>query len=297
MRRIAVLVIAMVAFALPVSAKTFAEMFPDMYAQIPEDNRARFDEMNLRQGKVFVGAAVATLEVPQDYYYLDAFDARFVLTEIWGNPENNTTLGMLFPVDASPLHNDSWGIEISFEEIGYVSDKDAAGYDYASLLKQMQADTREASKWRLENGYESIELVGWAAEPHYDTAERKLHWAQLLNFGSAEYNTLNYNIRALGRRGVLVLNFIADESQLPEIKGALPEVLSMVSFTEGNRYADFDPSIDTVAAVGIGGLIAGKVVAKTGLFAVALIFLKKFWFLALLPLIGLKTLVTGRRNS
>ena len=44
---------------------------------------------------------------------------------------------------------------------------------------------------------------------------------------------------------------------------------------QGNRYADFVPSLDTVAAVGIGGLIAGKVAAKVGLIAMALVFLKK----------------------
>ena len=34
--------------------------------------------------------------------------------------------------------------------------------------------------------------------------------------------------------------------------------------------------MDKVAAYGIGGLVAGKVMAKAGLFAAALIFLKKF---------------------
>ena len=33
----------------------------------------------------------------------------------------------------------------------------------------------------------------------------------------------------------------------------------------GNTYADFNPSIDKVAAYGIGALIAGKVAAKAGL--------------------------------
>lgn len=85
--------------------------------------------------------------------------------------------------------------------------------------------------------------------------------------------------------------------QLAEAEAAMPDVLSMVNFTDGNRYADFDPSIDKVAAVGIGGPIAGKVLAKTGFLAVALIFLKKFWFLALLPLIWLKNLFTRRGGA
>ncbi len=55
-----------------------------------------------------------------------------------------------------------------------------------------------------------------------------------------------------------------------------------MSFTKGEQYADFNPSLDQVAAYGIGGLIAGKVLAKVGLFAVIL----KFWKLGLLALSG-----------
>jgi len=87
---------------------------------------------------------------------------------------------------------------------------------------------------------------------------------------------LNYNIRVLGRKGVLVLNFIAGMDQLPEIQSNLNNVLAMADFDDGSRYEDFDPEYDKIAAYGIGGLIAGKVLAKTGLFVVLLAFAKKF---------------------
>ncbi|MEJ2022478.1 MAG: DUF2167 domain-containing protein, partial [Maritimibacter sp.] len=169
--------------------------------------------------------------------------------------------------------------------------------DYNDLLKQMQADARESSKWREENGYDSIELLGWAEPPRYDQTERKLYWAKELQFGGDELHTLNYNIRALGREGVLILNVIASMEQLDEVRAATPDLLAMTSFTEGNRYIDFKPDLDKVAAVGIGGLIAGKVVAKTGFLIVLLAFLKKGFVLLLLPLIWLKNLFTGRRTK
>jgi uncharacterized membrane-anchored protein len=162
----------------------------------------------------------------------------------------------------------------------------------------MQAAARDGNAARRESGYPEVELIGWAAEPSYDAEGRKLYWAKELAFSGADSHTLNYNIRALGRRGVLNLNFIAAIDALPEVEAAVPEVLDMVSFTEGNRYADFDPSTDAVSAVGIGGLIAGGVLAKkAGLIAVALLFLKKAWFLLLLPLFWLKKFFTGRRSS
>ena len=112
------------------------------------------------------------------------------------------------------------------------------------------------------------------------SSTKKLHWAKALRFEGQEVQTLNYNIRALGRRGVLVLNVIADMDGLPVVERNLPEVLAMTEFSPGHRYHEFDPDLDEVAAYGIGALIAGKVAAKAGLFAklgVLLVALKKFW--------------------
>ena len=281
----------------PLAAKSFDEMFPGIIENLPDDLKPGFQNMDLQQGRVFVGGDIAALDVSEDYYFLGPEDSKFILSTLWGNPESDATLGMVFPSSGTPLDRDTWGIEITFDGIGYVSDEDAGNYDYTELLSTMQADTKDENKWRKENGYPSIELVGWAAEPRYDAEARKLHWAKRLRFDGNENETLNYNIRALGRKGVLVVNFIAGMDQLAEVEAAVPDVLSMVNFTDGNRYADFDPSIDKVAAVGIGGLIAGKVLAKTGFLAVALIFLKKFWFLALLPLFWLKNLFTRRGGA
>jgi uncharacterized membrane-anchored protein len=296
-RRFGLTLLAAALCAAPLSAKTFEEMFPGVIDEMPDDLKPGLRKMDLKQGRVLVGGDIASLDISDAYYFLGPEDSNFVLTSLWGNPDDAGTLGMIFPAGGSPLDGDAWGIEITFDEIGHVSDEDAGGYDYGELLATMQSDLREESKWREENGYSTIELLGWAAEPRYDEAARKLFWAKRLRFGDSDGETLNYNIRALGREGVLVVNFIAGMEQLAEVEAAAPDVLAMVNFTEGNRYSDFDPSIDKVAAVGIGGLIAGKVLAKTGMLAVALIFFKKFWFLALLPLIWLKNLVKGRRSS
>jgi uncharacterized membrane-anchored protein len=56
------------------------------------------------------------------------------------------------------------------------------------------------------------------------------------------------------------------------VKRDISKVLNIAEFTEGNKYSDFDPKIDEVAAWGIGALVAGKVLAKVGVFA----FLGKF---------------------
>jgi uncharacterized membrane-anchored protein len=202
----------------------------------------------------------------------------------------SNVLGMLMPAGVTPFDSNAWAVTIEYQEDGYVSDEEAEEIDYSELLSEMQADTLEASKNRVEQGYETIELIGWASQPYYDKQAHKLHWAKELKFGDYEQNTLNYDIRILGRRGVLVLSFIANMEQKAEIDAVLPEVLEIANFETGNQYADFNPDTDNYAAYGLGALITGKVLAKTGFLAMLVIFLKKF---GVFIVIGIGALLKG----
>ena len=237
-----------------------------------------WESLDRQQGKIVLPNGVATLNVPENFYYLGPEDAEKVLVDVWGNipGAGADTLGMLFPAEFTPFDDEAWGVTVEYEEDGYVSDADVDEINYDTLLSEMQESTRESSEERVAQGYEPIELLGWASRPYYDKENHKLYWAKELKFGGEPSNTLNYNIRVLGRKGVLVLNFIADMDQKATIDTNLDTVLALAEFNEGSRYADFNPDIDKVAAYGIGALVAGKVAAKAGLFAALLIFMKKF---------------------
>lgn len=292
--RLAAMALLYAACSVSAQAATFAELFPERVYE-PAEVQTILEGFDYKQGRVVIGDGLATLDVGPDYYFLNTEDSKTVLEVLWDNPEDDSTLGMLFPASMTPWDDASWGIVISYDAIGYVSDEDAGEIDYDDLLAQMQSDTREESKDRVERGYDSIELIGWAKTPYYDRIERKLHWAKELNFGGRPVNTLNYNIRILGRKGVLVMNFVAGMEALQAVEAAAPDILAMAEFSAGERYADFDPSLDEVAAVGVGGLIAGKVLAKTGLLAAGLLILKKFWFILLAPAVFVWKRITGRR--
>jgi uncharacterized membrane-anchored protein len=226
--------------------------------------------------------------VPAGFYFLSAEDARRVIVDAWRNPPKTAehVLGMVMPAAKTPL-DDAWGAVITYDDDGYVSDEDAASVDYASLLKEMQDATAESNKERVKQGFPSIRLVGWAQQPFYDRTTHKLHWAKELEFGDSAQHMLNYDVRALGRRGVLNINFVAGMDQLDEIKSAIPAVMAMPQFEAGSRYSDYVPGVDKVAAYGIGGLIAGKLLAKAGVLAIMLAFAKKAWILVFLALGGL----------
>jgi uncharacterized membrane-anchored protein len=266
--------------------------------------------LNFQRGPVItlgsntLGSNLATVTLKEDFYFLNSKDTQTFLTSIWGNPPEvgAKALGMLVPARIDPLSAEGWGVILSYQATGYVSDEDAEKIDYADLLKEMQEAVRESSKERVAKGYETYELIGWARQPFYDKAAKKLYWAKQLRFGQAKVDTLNYDIRVLGRKGVLSLNVVADLKQLAQIDRIAPDLLAMVSFSLGNLYAEFNPSVDQVAAYGLAGLIAGGVLTKAGFFKVllaALFAFKKLAFVGALALLaglwaGVRALVRRR---
>ncbi len=249
----------------------WASAAPAEEARTPEEEAAiqrliAFDEsLVYTSGSIVLGDDLATLNLPPTLRYLDPANTERLLVEGWGNPDGSGTLGMIVPSDTSPLADESWGVVVTYEEEGFVSDEDADGIDYTELLSQMQASTLEDNEARAEQGYERVELVGWAESPRYDEDTHKLFWAKELAFEGSPSNTLNYNVRVLGRRGVLVLNAVAGMDQLGLIQDAMPELIAAADFNSGSRYADYQPGTDKLATYGLAALVAGGVAAKSGL--------------------------------
>ena len=104
-------------------------------------------------------------------------------------------------------------------------------------------------------------------------------WARDISVADASVHTLNYDIRVLGRKGVLSINVVAAVPDLPQVNAAAASIGATAQFNPGQRYADYNSVTDKTAAFGIGGLIAagaGAAVAqKLGLFAIILAFAKK----------------------
>jgi len=233
-------------------------------------------------GTILFENGVGKLTIPKGFKYLSPEQAERVLVDLWGNPKNdNLTLGLLLPEKTGVMSNNSYVFNIQYDEIGYVKDDDADDINYDDLLTQMKEESVEENKLRIKEGYESISVIGWAAQPYYDKDKKILYWAKEFKFGKSEVNTLNYNIRILGRKGVLVLNAIATTKELPLVQSEISKVLNIFQFNDGYKYEEFDSSVDEVAAWTIGGLVAGKVLAKVGLFAVIAKFGKLIFFAVL----------------
>lgn len=210
----------------------------------------------LRADPIVLGKDLIQLDLGENFHFLDPKASEELLTS-WGNPPGFSGLGMILPKE-----NPEWSVVLTYEEDGYVSDEDADKIDYAGMLKEMQTSVEESKSERARQGYPTFDLVGWAEAPQYDAATHILYWAKHLRFQGENGDTLNYNIRVLGRKGVLNMNVVSQMQALPEINKHRDEILQLAHFKEGNRYADYNAGTDKLATYGLAALVAGGALAK-----------------------------------
>lgn len=230
--------------------------------------------LTYKTGKIEIPTGNAVLNVPKGYKFLDAKQTQYVLKDLWGNPEDTSVLGSILPEKRGVLEDKSWMFVVTYKEDGFIKDDDADDIDYDDLLVDMKEDITAENIERKKAGYDSYELVGWASKPFYDNNLKVLHWAKEVKFGTSATNTLNYDLRVLGRKGMFNISAVANMSELAEVKASIPSIVSSVKYDDSYKYSDFDSSTDNVAAWTIGGLVAGKVLAKVGFFAIFLKYIK-----------------------
>ncbi|NIG53097.1 DUF2167 domain-containing protein [Chitinophaga sp. Cy-1792] len=261
--------------------------------------------MKYKTGLVTLSAGDAQLNVPAGFKFLGKEQSQFIIEKIYGNPPQIAAeaLGMIFPEKSDILTENSYVFIVKYEDVGFIKDDDAEHMNYDDLKKQIIEDEVKTNEERKKNGYRTIHLIDWAQKPFYDKEHKVLHWAKELQVGEqpSDNNTLNYEVRILGKKGILSLDAVCSMSELPLVKADIDKVLKMATFTEGNAYADFDPKVDKVAAWTIGGLIAGKVLAKVGFFAVILKYLAVIWkflVVAAMAVIGfIRKKILGKKDE
>jgi len=270
-------------------------------AQKPDTLAAYYDKIEksftYESGKISLPEGDGTLNVPKGFKFLNAEQTQNVLSNLWGNPEDKTVLGSLVPDGKGVTHNNSWMFVISYQGDGYVKDDDAGDIDYDDLLKTMKEDVAAENEERKKGGYSEVELIGWASKPYYDNTLKVLHWAKELEFGHDKNHTLNYDLRVLGRKGMYNISAVAGINQLAEVKASIPGIIKSVEFNDGNKYLDFDADTDTVAAWTIGGLVAGKVLAKVGFFAILAKFGKFIVIGVIAAFAGIKKFLFGNKDQ
>lgn len=204
----------------------------------------------------------AEIKLPAGFAFTGTQGAQDLL-EIYGNPPNSGILAAIVPEDEEA----DWTLVFQFDDIGYVDDSDRDALDADALIKAFRDGIPAGNRERRSMGLEELHGMGWQVPPFYDPQTNNLTWGLKLDFASG--SAINYDIRILGRRGVMQATLVG----APETyAAALPQVKTLLadfSYLSGNKYAEWSQG-DKVAGVGLAGLVAGGGVvaaAKTGLLA------------------------------
>lgn len=217
----------------------------------------------------------ATVKVPEGYVFLDPAGARD-LNRLTQNPSPAVDEYVLAKKDLS------WIAFFSFNPSGYVKDNETL--EPEALLKSVSDGTEASNEERRNNGWAPIHVTGWAFQPKYDTTIKSLEWAFRLKGEQSADESINYNTRLLGRRGVMEVQLVTSPDQLQASVADFKAKLPGYAFNAGETYAEFREG-DHVAEYGLAALVTGGAVAvasKKGLFAVIGAFLLKGWKLILI---------------
>jgi len=265
------------AFTVPVFAQDSPEPEQDLASEesIAGEEEA-LPEFKYSTGDILLPNKVATLHLGEKYHYLAPDEANKLL-QAWGNPPDDETQGAILPAGVHPLGEGGWAVFLTYTDDGHIDDSDAQEIDYDDMLKDMKESIEDSNEARKQAGYGEMHLVRWAEPPRYDAAGKKLYWAKEISGASGEMHSLNYDVRVLGREGVLSMEAVAPMDLLAQVRTDMRPLLEVAEFNEGYRYAEFNAKTDRVAEYGLGALIAGVAATKLGLFAKLGALLAPFW--------------------
>mgnify|MGYP002622118000 CR=1 FL=1 len=256
------------------------------------------DSVAGQTGEIGLPECHSSIDVPEDFIFIDKEQTRKLLLQYWGNREESCqyVLGAMIPSSVECFYQIPVAFVISYDNSGYVKDGDASSIDYDELLKSMQEAAKEKNKSLPEE--KRFIVKGWAVTPSYNNNEHVLLWARTLIFNGHE--TVNYDMRILGKEGFVSINGVLDPKQVSEAERYGNAMVGSLHYDKGYAYTDFDPKKDRVSEWTIGGLVAGSILAKSGLLAKLGILLLKFWKLAVLAFFGIVAAIAKlfrRRND
>ncbi len=233
------------------------------YAELTEEEQQILSTIQWNEGPYDAPLGErATMRVGENLSFINGDDTNKLNAVLFKDAPYPGMIGMIY-------HEiNEWRAEFSFEETGYIPDDEKDSLDADAILESMQEGQKEANTYRVERGGQPLNLVGWAIRPYYNETTNNLEWAIIVENEATGTRSINYNIRMLGRRGVVEATLVCSEAtldrDLPEFRSALQSF----SYNPGEKYTEYVQG-DRVAEYGLTALVAGgaaAVAAKSGLF-------------------------------
>jgi uncharacterized membrane-anchored protein len=243
---------ALAALALLVVAPAFADGLgdagPDVAAPpVRAQPNTQLQAPQGRTGIIALGDGAVTLNVPTGYRFYSPEEAYAYLQRASASTPSGSVLGLVARAQDNIRDPGTWATVISYDAIGYVQPQTASGLTDANF----EADVRSARQTQ------NRAFEGFITPPAFDANAPTLVWAERAAPPASQAKDLRYEQKVLGREGVAALTSIGSADQMPEIEAAAADLRGMLSFTEGHRFADFQPASDRVSTYSVPGLVTG----------------------------------------
>ena len=212
---------------------------------------------------VDVGERIGELKLGEKLVFANKQDTERILKSM-GNPTHGSEVGIV----TSSVDGENWFVLFEWRPVGFVKDDERNEIDADALLASIQKGTEAANEERKKQGAPGLHVTGWELPPRYDAATHNLTWA-IRGRSDDGVEVVNYNVRVLGREGVMSMTLVDDPAAIAVAKSKIDGVIQNFSFKRGKTYAEWVPG-DKVAAYGLTALVAagaGAAAVKTGLFA------------------------------
>lgn len=236
----------------------------------------------------------ASLKVVEGLTFLDAANTKRFMEDTESFP-NGTEIGSIYGAG----ENSNWYVIFEYNDTGHIDDSDKDDLDAEELLDSYKRGTEEQNEKTTPDN--QLFITGWDIEPKYDSAKHHLLYS--IGLKDAQQEALvNYNVNVLTRQGYIGVILVTDSANFEENRRQFEDsVLSNLTVTTGNKYEEFDASIDRKSELGLTSLILGgagvAVAKKVGL----LLLLKKGWFVIVALVVGafgwLRNKLTGRKKN
>ncbi len=229
----------------------------------------------------------AEVDVPEGFVFTGEQGTK-ELMEAMGNIATGRELGT--------IADENLMVIFEFDEVGYIKDDEGDDLDADAMLKAMREGQAEANKILTTRGHSALEINRWHMKPKYDEATNNLEWAPIVRELTTGGESVNYNVRLLGRRGVMEVTLLVTPEEVERELPKFRKLLAGFAFTQGEDYASFRKG-DKVAEYGLAALVTGGalgVAAKSGLLGR----LWKFLLVGALALgAGIKKLFGGKSQQ
>jgi len=200
-----------------------------------------------RSGMIDLGQGGLSLNVPSGYRFYSPEQAYAFLQSNNAAAPACTVLGMVAPANERIDRPGAWATIVGYKDIGYVPATTASGLTAPTF----EADVRAARQTQNRT------FEGFAVQPAFDDSAAGLSWAERAAAPGSGGKDLRYEQDKLGRHGVACMTSIGSADQMSAMMAAAPDLSSMVSFAEGQRYGDYQAGTDTVSAFTVPALVTG----------------------------------------